>query len=61
MRLGAGGKERGGIGTPWPAWGSGLGGARRVTTMVMAPALRRCHLAVGGCGFGCRRRHLAMK
>ena len=61
MGMGAGGQEEGGMGTPWPAWGSGLWGARRVTTLVMAPAVRHCQLALGGCGFRCRRRRLAMK
>ena len=61
MGMGAGGKESGGMGTPWSAWGSGLGGARRVTPMVIAPAFRSCWRAVRGCGFGCLRRRLAMK
>ena len=41
MSMGARGKKRGGMGTPWPACKSGLGGGRRVTPIEMAPALRR--------------------
>ena len=59
--MGAGGRETGGMGTPWSAWGSGLGVARRAAPMVLVPAIRCNRRMMRGCGSGCQRRHLARK
>ena len=56
--MGAGGEETGAMGTPWSAWGSGLGGGRGAAPMVLVAVIRCGRRMVRGCGSGCQRRHL---